>query len=411
MNEDVVKINIVDAICGSGKTSAAINFINKSDDDTKFLYITPYLTEVERIINSCPDKKFKQPKEYGTKLNGIKSLFNKGCNIVSTHALFTSFDEEVMDLIKAYGYTLIMDEVSEVVTVLDISQDDLNTILEKYTEIGEGNLLKWTAKDYKGEFEKYKRLCDLNAIGIYGNQALLWLLPIKTFTSFKEIYILTYLFDSQVQRSYYDYYGVKYNYIYVSGNSVDTYNFCEENIEYKNKDYSKLIHIVENEKLNQIGEANGSLSVSWYRRNSENECMKHIKNNLYNFFHNIVKTQVKYNLWTTFVDYKNKLKGKGYAKGFLSCNARAVNTYRECTSLAYTVNRYFDPRLKNFFLMNGIRVEEDQYALSELIQWIFRSALRDNKEITLYIPSKRMRKLLENWINKVSLVEIKDEIN
>ena len=61
--------------------------------------------------------------------------------------------------------------------------------------------------------------------------------------------------------------------------------------------------------------------------------------------------------------------------------------------------------------MNGIRVEEDQYALSELIQWIFRSALRDNKEITLYIPSKRMRKLLENWINKVSLVEIKDEIN
>ena len=116
MNEDVVKINIVDAICGSGKTSAAINFINKSDDDTKFLYITPYLTEVERIINSCPDKKFKQPKEYGTKLNGIKSLFNKGCNIVSTHALFTSFDEEVMDLIKAYGYTLIMDEVSELVT-------------------------------------------------------------------------------------------------------------------------------------------------------------------------------------------------------------------------------------------------------------------------------------------------------
>lgn len=411
MNEDVVKINIVDAICGSGKTSAAINFINKSDDDTKFLYITPYLTEVERIIDSCPDKKFKQPKEYGTKLNGIKSLFNKGCNIVSTHALFTSFDEEVMDLIKAYGYTLIMDEVSEVVTVLNISQDDLNTILEKYTEIGEGNLLKWTAKDYKGEFEKYKRLCDLNAIGIYGNQALLWLLPIKTFTSFKEIYILTYLFDSQVQRSYYDYYGVEYNYIYVSGNSVDTYNFCEENIEYKNKDYSKLIHIVENEKLNQIGEANGSLSASWYRRNSENECMKQIKNNLYNFFHNITKTQVKYNLWTTFVDYKNKLKWKGYAKGFLSCNARAVNTYRECTSLAYTVNRYFDPRLKNFFLMNGIRVEEDQYALSELIQWIFRSALRDDKEITLYVPSKRMRALLENWINKVSLVEIKDEIN
>lgn len=72
-----MKINIIDAICGSGKTSAAINYINSSPDDQHFLYITPYLTEVERIINACSSKKFKQPETYGTKLNGIKHLFNK----------------------------------------------------------------------------------------------------------------------------------------------------------------------------------------------------------------------------------------------------------------------------------------------------------------------------------------------
>lgn len=400
MDSENVKINIVDAICGAGKTSAAINFINSSNDDVHFLYITPYLSEVERIIDSCPDKHFKQPKEYGTKLNGIKSLFNKGYNIVSTHALFTNFDEEIMDLIKLYGYTLIMDEVAEVVTVLDISEDDLNTILEKYTVIGKGNILKWTAENYKGEFEKYKRLCELDAIGIYGDQALLWLLPVKTFTSFKEIYILTYMFDCQVQRSYYDYYNIEYNYIYVKGDCIYNYSFSEDEVKYKMKDYSKLIHILENDKLNQMGEANGSLSSSWYRRNENNDCMKQIKNNLYNFFHNITKTTTKYNLWTTFVKYKDKIKGKGYAKGFLPCYARAMNTYKECTALAYTINRYFDPRLKNFFLINGIRVEEDQYALSELIQWIFRSALRDGKEINLYIPSKRMRTLLKDWIEE-----------
>ena len=43
-------------------------------------------------------------------------------------------------------------------------------------------------------------------------------------------------------------------------------------------------------------------------------------------------------------------------------------------------------------------MEEDAYALSELIQWIFRSAIRDGKEIWLYIPSKRMRNLLIDWI-------------
>lgn len=49
-----VEINIVDAVCGSGKTSAAINMINASAPEEKFLYITPYLDEVERIIKACP---------------------------------------------------------------------------------------------------------------------------------------------------------------------------------------------------------------------------------------------------------------------------------------------------------------------------------------------------------------------
>lgn len=66
-----MKINIIDAICGAGKTSAAINFMNNFPNDQRFLYITPYLTEVERIISACPNKKFKQPETYGTKLNGI----------------------------------------------------------------------------------------------------------------------------------------------------------------------------------------------------------------------------------------------------------------------------------------------------------------------------------------------------
>ena len=68
------KINIVDAMCGIGKTSAAINYINASPEDQRFLYITPYLDEVERIITSCPKKHFVQPHDYGSKLRDIKRL-------------------------------------------------------------------------------------------------------------------------------------------------------------------------------------------------------------------------------------------------------------------------------------------------------------------------------------------------
>ncbi len=43
-------------------------------------------------------------------------------------------------------------------------------------------------------------------------------------------------------------------------------------------------------------------------------------------------------------------------------------------------------------------IQEDTYALSEMLQFIFRSAIRDGKEIELYIPSFRMRQMLKEWI-------------
>ena len=58
--------------------------------------------------------------------------------------------------------------------------------------------------------------------------------------------------------------------------------------------------------------------------------------------------------------------------------------------------------MKNYFLAYGVEVQEDVYALSEMIQWIWRSAIRDGEEIWVYIPSNRMRALLENWLNDLA---------
>ena len=52
--------------------------------------------------------------------------------------------------------------------------------------------------------------------------------------------------------------------------------------------------------------------------------------------------------------------------------------------------------------MNNISVNEDGYALSEMLQFIWRSAIRDGKEIWVYIPSIRMRTLLKEWIDQNS---------
>ena len=133
----IIEVNIVDAIMGAGKTTAMINYINSLNNDVKILYITPFLTEVERIIKSCPDKHFYQPKDNvkNSKLEGIKYLFKHGKNVVSTHALFHYFDQEAVDLAYNNNYILIMDEVADVVDDLDITPKDLEVILEKFAYI------------------------------------------------------------------------------------------------------------------------------------------------------------------------------------------------------------------------------------------------------------------------------------
>ena len=141
------KINVLDAICGKGKTEAMINYINNTNK--KILYITPFLSEVERIKLSCPDKKFKSPERRGSKMYDIKRLLQKGENIVSTHALFKMFDEETIDITMLNDYTLIMDEVAEVVEVVGISKYDLDTLLEKYVEIEDNGMIRWISTDYE----------------------------------------------------------------------------------------------------------------------------------------------------------------------------------------------------------------------------------------------------------------------
>lgn len=394
---------------GKGKTTSAINFINQSDDEEKFLFITPYLKEVERIKKNCPTKKFRQPCFLnGRKLDGIKELINRGDNIVSTHALFQKFDLEVIDLCRAKNYTLIMDEVTDVVERYEISNDDFNILKEKFIDIDETTgLLKWrnSDDDYYGKFAEEKRLCELNSLAYYGGSIMMWLFPIEVFNAFRKIYILTYMFDAQVQRYYYDYYKLPYQYIYVSGDCVENYFFTDD-INKKSKnlyDYGKLIHILDDEKLNRIGDREYDLSKTWYDRNKNNASIKQLKNNITNYFINRRKTKTKENMWTTFKDYKSLLTAKGYGRGFVSLNMRASNEYAEKTSVAYPVNRYIDPGIKNFFLKHNVAVNEDGFALSEMLQFIWRSAIRKGEEIYVYIPSIRMRNLLKQWISENSL--------
>lgn len=133
-------------------------------------------------------------------------------------------------------------------------------------------------------------------------------------------------------------------------------------------------------------------------RNANALLVKKMQQNIYSYFKNNARTRTNANMWTCFKADTNRLKGKGYTKGFVSHNARATNDYQNKESLAYTINRFMQPYKKNFFISHGINVNEDMYALSELLQWVWRSRIRKEEQINLYIPSKRMRTLLKEYL-------------
>lgn len=394
---------------GSGKTSASINLMN-SDTETNYIFITPYLKEVERVKEQT-NKDYHEPKVYSKhgetfyKIDSLHNLIENNKNIATTHALFKMATKETKELIQSSNYTLILDEVMEVVKLLEVSSHDINMLLNDQWIINNNGIIEWNTEkekeqgEYTGEFKTVKQLALNKNLILHRNKILIWEFPSDIFNLFKEVYILTYLFDAQIQKYYYDMNNITYE-KYISTYENNQYIFKKftdsTNDQLTRSKIKELINIYDG-TLNKIGNDETALSKTWYE--NKRHMHKKLQNNLTNYFRNKMKTKSNFNIWTTFKDYQGKLRGQGYTKGFVSCTARATNEFKERNTLAYTINRYINPVLKDYFYSHDITINEDLFALSELLQWIWRSAIRDDKPINIYIPSRRMRNLLIKWLD------------
>ena len=394
-------INIVDMPMGTGKTCAAINYMNEHASDKKFMFVTPYLDEAQRIVDCCPYSKFEQPQVYGNKLNGLKYLLEHGRNVSITHALFGRFDQEVREAMEHWGYTLIMDEVAQVIDSLRMTKKDWANIIAHHAHVEGGNVI-WDDLEYRGAYEKYMKVA-VNQAMVYDEQTsrVFWSLPVDTFKTFEDIYVLTYMFDAQIQKYYYDLHDLDYRYIGVAGDAINNYYFTESPVQ-KPLQLKKLIRMNFNEKMDQIGKNRCSLSKSWYQRQTgkNNEVIRTLKNNTRNFIYDICAKKSGESIWTTFTTYQKKIQSRGFIKDFVPLNARATNLYGERDCVVYLVNRYLDPTLVRYFNQRNVTIDQDKYALSEMLQFIWRSAIRNKKPIDLYMPSKRMRTLFVKWMEQ-----------
>ena len=417
-----MKVTVIDSIMGSGKTTSLINMMNENTEE-KFIYITPYRDEIDRVIANCSNRYFETTKNFDkinlktcTKYEDLIKIIEQDINVVSTHALFQTFDENIIKVLKEHKYTLVLDEVAQVVEEINISSDDIRMLInDGVIAVNENKRIIWLNDDYDGEFIKYKESFKNGEVYLYGGSVIIWCFPCEIFDCFDKVIISTYLFKGQLQCYYFQVNNIEFEYKSavksINNKGEYEFNIVDYTEEYDYKSLSGLINIYEG-KLNSIGEDKDGrkkpLSSTWYKE-ATGEKLKLVQNNTYNYFRHVCDKKSNEVLWTVFKfraetpetkkNRMTKIKPNGYNKSFETCNCRATNKYRERDTVAYLINRYNSPAIINFFKDRGAEVDEDAFALSELLQFIWRSCIRDGKPINVYIPSKRMRNLLKAWLN------------
>ncbi|MCO5108432.1 MAG: hypothetical protein M9907_15335 [Burkholderiaceae bacterium] len=433
-SQSLPKVTVVDALMGSGKTTLvirkmteiAVSFENLFEDGAhRFIYITPFLEEVERVkkaLNEDPEIAgsgagrnvvFDPVPEGGRKLSGLNRLLAEGQNIVATHALFKHVDEATGEALENYRYTLFVDEVAEWVERYEISTQDLRMLFDsgRLKVNRETKRVDWVdpPEGYRGKFDSLRSLClqgKIVASRFAPNEdipvLLLWQMPTEFLAHFERVYIFTHLFEGSDMSAYLRLHGVEVEKASIGQDG--TMVPYDPAIEAERVERIKhLVEIEEDPALNAVGRKTGRsnpLSKGWFdadRRNGEIGATK-LARATRNFFVHRCGTPSGSNLWSTFNKFRKALQGSGYARSFLACNARATNDYRDRVSLAYLVNLYRHPFIRGHFEDHGVATSDDFYALGTLTQWIWRSAIRDGKPIKVFIPSERMRGLLRDWL-------------
>lgn len=408
-----MQIEVLDQIMGSGKTTGMIKWMIDNPDN-KYLYVSPMLSEVEdRIPSECVSIGFVYPstEDHDTKSEHLLKLLKNGENVSFTHSLFQDLSKEHLYWIRVQGYILIIDEEIDFIEPYTGAYNKFDVIaLEKkgHIKVDEENLgrIIWQWDDMEGQtaYSKMRRLCDLGMLFCTkrNREMMVLHLPIELVTAASRVIVLTYLFEGSVMEAF------------MKLKEIDIIPFKEigllKSTKQVKKEASALIDITENRSTRAIKNSGMTLSSTWYREGGEREDLERIKTCIRYLY---VKNKKDNFMYTCPKDNASKFKRKtkstpntrtvshndiNVEDTFLYCSAKATNDYSHKNVLVHAYNRFCNVPVKSYLQDYGSPVSDDSVALSELIQWIWRSAIRNDQPIKIFFLNQRMEKLLRDWL-------------
>jgi len=353
----------------------------------------------------------------------------------------------------------------------DILKEDFKTLSDEIGVIHKDSddLLSWVGDKknlYLSRYEDLKKEISNGRCYFYKydnfHAIIMWRMNPDIFRKFKSTTILTYLFEGTLFCAYLKLEGISYDLI--------NKTFEEYGINSRVKEFYRFINLYEPRGLSgTIFDDYSAFTSTWYKKQIEglkiktdvdevisskikvpylielgkktksffskdvtlsNTTVLETKDDIY--FSTFLKgrkpnnkhltdllkpekTIINERAWTTFKPYRKlilNIPSPNFNEdNFLVYNLRASNDYKHVKSMAFLVNVYPNTTIKTYLSKHKIKLDSDSYAISELIQWVFRSRIRDGKKINLFIASKRMRDLYKKWDTDFNiLIEMRKDI-
>jgi len=236
------------------------------------------------------------------------------------------------------------------------------------------------------------RKCQTGSLYLEGDSNLIWVMPKELFTHCLSITVLTFLSEDSPFCMYFKQQGISY--------SIERSHNLEREFKQNAKSNLTLMNSgpLKTMKLSYSAQKRG-LNIKSYTTK--------IQNSLKNIRSRQLKGVSPENILITCLKdgWGDKEKSGPFRKNSkLSCakwtpnTTRGTNLYRNCSHLIYLYEQNLNPSVSRWLGIKDTKKHNDAYALSELVQWVWRSRIRDQRPISLCLPSNRMTSLLMNWL-------------
>lgn len=397
-------VQFIDRPCGTGKTEGLLKSFQKGK---RYFVVVNTREEVKRIIDDAVVS-FVEPEEVrwiessddrtiqrSSKVLGLDELIEDGTNIVCTHALFDRVNMRDYDL---FMYHVIIDEVFE--CVKHVSGPKASDFQEVYIQDGlatvdeEGKVSptgKWLRIGDDAFAHKLLPDAIRGRLYVASDGFYVSVVPDSLFTENRSCTVMTYMAKGSLMAMYLDKRGIAYE--------IDTDPDADRLVRQRAK--QKLV--IDNMKISKGVKLGYAAQGKWFH-DKQRKVGSSVKNLKYNHMNGIDPEKILVTCRKDVWDGKNgrstfKEQGRLAKSKWCHKSTKGTNKYRDCTHAIHIFELNMNPSIAKYLGVDSDK--EDLWRQSELIQWLFRTDIRNKEsgEVHVWFADPTCRDLVDNWMS------------